>query len=1200
MNEIFDLIGSIFFGNNDPPPHVVYVSMTITRIAIWMIFCCGIAGHLGAQDFGATNLRFKSLSPDTGLQALDSLLVFPLSVKIWNAAGDTLLTKKGFHIAGRNIRFENTDSLPGKVLVSYRVFNPAWSQLRRLLDTTLLKPGTDLALGGVEYRPPESIGTLKEMRGLDYSGSFSRGFTLGNNQDLALNSNFNLQLSGRLGDDIEVVAAITDENLPLQPEGNTQTLREFDKIFIGLKRKNAQLIAGDYELKRPKGYFLNYLKKLQGATYSTESPLGKGTLQAQGSVALTRGKFARNTLPVQEGNQGPYRLSGNEGERFIIVLSGTEKVWIDGAQLNRGLESDYVIDYNRGEVTFTPTRLITKDSRVVVEFEYADQNYSRSIYAVNTAYQVKNWNAYFNLYNEQDSKTPAGNLSLSQAEKQALAEAGDDPSKAIVSSIEPLESGAPFRVSYQLKDTVDACGQTRQILVYAPNTGGTLYAAVFSFVGAGNGQYRLDNNALANDRVFRWVAPDSSNCMPMGEYEPVQQLPAPKSQRLMTMGLNHKLGDKGHIQAEMAWSQKDLNRFSSLDSRDDNGIGFFASGNRKFNLSKAQVKNKWSVDLAAGYEWIQANFNPLNPYRSPEFTRDWGLTGANGQLLVTQRVPEHLGRAEWSLIKQGIGTISYNYSAYSRDTAYRAAKHGLKFHLDWKGWQASGDGSLLNSDGNIGRTYFLRPKATLSKTFAKWKNLQIGYYGELEKNLKRTAGQTALLPASFGFDVYKLFINLPATEKLSLEAFYSKRLDYLPLLETFRNNSTADVWNVKGSWKPVKNVQWNNTMAFRRLAVADSIRSGKPANGVLLSRSELQFNFFKGAMRSTTVYELGSGQEPRQEFTFIKVAQGQGTHVWLDSLYNKDGVIQVFEMEPAPFQDRADYVKVFTVSSSYIRTNNAGVNQSLFLDPRAVWFNATGIKRFTSRFSFQSILTVTRKTLDQPGVDSWNPLQWSLADSSLVSLTAHNRNVLFFNRSDPNYDIQLGNSNNRNKIAQTLGSETRDNEEWFVRLRWNLSSALSANVAYTAGARKSTSTLFSGKDYNIRFGKVEPQLNYQPSRTFRSSLRLRYQVDDNSLEANAARAKQYDSGVEAVYSKAAQSSIRFQLSYIGVDFDGNAQSPVGFAILNGLQKGNNWLWNLGFERQLGKGIQLNISYEGRKTGAARVAHTGRAQVTALF
>ena len=66
--------------------------------------------------------------------------------------------------------------------------------------------------------------------GIQKSGTILRGFTVGTNKDFTVDSGLRLQLSGRLSDDIEIVAALTDENTPIQPEGNTETLEELDKV----------------------------------------------------------------------------------------------------------------------------------------------------------------------------------------------------------------------------------------------------------------------------------------------------------------------------------------------------------------------------------------------------------------------------------------------------------------------------------------------------------------------------------------------------------------------------------------------------------------------------------------------------------------------------------------------------------------------------------------------------------------------------------------------------------------------------------------------------------------------------------------------------------------------------------------------------------------------------------------------------------
>lgn len=1052
-------------------------------------------------------------------------------------------------------------------------------------DSLLYQDGSLRVMEPLRFTPFRAEDPLFSSRGIQYDGSFARGLSVGNSQDLVLNSNFDLRLNGQLGDGIEVLAALSDNSIPLQPEGNTQQLQEFDKIFIQLSKGGNTLIGGDFELSRPNSYFTNYFKKTQGVRVVNQVELNKGRrLTTAASAGGSRGKFSRIQLNTQEGNQGPYRLQGGSGERFIIILAGTEKIYLDGKLLVRGLEHDYIIDYNSGEITFTANRIITKDTRIIAEYEYSDQNYNRSIYTFETDYQAKKFAFHFNAYSEQDGKLSSGLTDLTTEDKQFLAELGDNTGQVLSSSIRLRPEGYdPNIVMYQL---IDSLGYPN-VLVRSSDPDSALYTAKFTLVGEGGGDY-IRIASESNGEVFAWVAPDSTGA-PTGNYAPLTRLVAPQQRQLFTVGSQFRLGAEGSFMTEVAMSKVDLNRFSTRDASDDYGYAITNSLEKTFFLERdSAARNGWQINTLLKHEALSKTFQPLNPYRPAEFVRDWNLTGlSEGQ--------EHWANATVTLQKPGRLALSYHYGGFFRRAVYRGQKNVVGIDYKHKGFSIKAVGDWLQSQVEDERIVFFRPNFDIAQYLDKGQLWQVGLYFEQEKNARRYLPADTLTPASFYYDLRRIYLRRMMGDHLNLELHYQKRFDYFGVGKDFLTGTEADDFSIKGRWSKRSSSMLDGTLTIRNLHIRRENTQVTEGGLNYVGKINHQFNLLEGALRTTTAYEIGSGQEPKRTFQYLKVDPGQGVYTFLDQ--NEDGIQQINEFEIAPFPEQAEYVRVTVLTNDFIATNNVTFNQSIGLEPRRI---LTDKKGFLARWSDQGSIRILRKNLQNAGISIWSPFKYSIADSALVSVSAQVRNVLYFNRSDPRYDVQYEWNDFRNRVILTTGYESKQLFRHILRSRFNFHQEFSGLLSLVNERNLQDSENFDNKDYEIQSYEFQPELTWQPSTSFRLTTKYTWADRRNQLSEGADKAVIHDVKSEATISSISTSSLRANISLVLIDYNGPRNGSLEFAMLEGLKDGTNWIWGVGYDRRLANNIRINISYDGRKSGSARVVHTARAQVSAFF
>ncbi len=1119
------------------------------------------------------NTRKKKVVAGSELIVLDTFTIYPLSFRA-SVRGVPLSTDE-YDLNISDKTFQLRKPIKDTLFIEYQVLPYDFGKKYQKRDTSIIYRVNKGDREKFLITEPNSYESIFGSSGLKKSGSISRGVSFGNNQNVSLNSSLNLELSGELAPNLKIMASVTDNNIPIQPEGNTSKLQEFDQVFIQIYNDKFKLIAGDYWLSKPQGYFLNYRKRGQGLNTEFVNKTKKGEWKNGISAGLSKGKYARQVVQGLEGNQGPYRMRGNENEPFIIMLSGTEKVYIDGRLLQRGQENDYVVNYNTSEITFTSKNIITKDVRIVVEFQYTDQSYARSLLTTSNAYSSDKLSVWFNAFSEQDAKNQTLQQSLSTEQKLKMASIGDSLQFAGTLSADSVG----FLENQNMYYKVDTLG-FNNVLVYSVNPKTAVYQAVFSQVGANKGNYVFDRfNALG--KIYKWVMPE--NGIPQGDYEPIRLLTTPKQKQMVTAGVNVKISPKVTLETEWGYSKNDINTFSTIDKANDEGYSNKSKISYKTPFGKDSIK-PWTWITSAETEFLSTHFAPIELFRTMEFDRDWntrgkGYTGSQLSIGASTGI-EHLSR----------GKINLDATNYIVGSDYNGQK--LAWNGRWKqnGFQADWTSSMLNSNHPQLVNKFLRYKLTMSQKIGK---IKIGYADDQEDN--RYRNDSILTNQSYGFYDYQFFIANADSAAFNYKVFYRERLDMRSDTTTFINVAKARNTGFDMSILSLKNQRLNIIVNYRELKINQPKYINQTPENTLLGRVDYDVNLCKGMVSWNTFYEIGSGLELKREFLYVKVNDGQGVYTWID--YNQDGIKDLNEFEVAQFVDQASYIRVFTPSNQYVNSYSNELNQGIFIKPEKLWSNKKGIRKSLALFSDQMRMRINRKTSSFDKLNGFNPFVINISDTALISTNYNFRNTLFFNRNSAIFGADLTYQDIRSKSLLATGFDARNQHSTELNLRWNPNKVILLEALLSQGSKQVKADYTIGRNYDLTFKSYKPSISYQPSTAVRYTVDSRY-VQKNALTGETTNIKELTFRLK--YNQTEKGSLQGSFSLLQIQFNGVSTSALGFEMLEALKPGRNNTWTLGYQRSVSKKIQISIQYSGRNSESSRTIHAGGMEVRAFF
>ncbi len=1000
--------------------------------------------------------------------------------------------------------------------------------------------------------------------GLTTSGSITRGITIGNNQNSVVNSNLDLKITGKISDKVSLRASIQDSNIPLRNGGYSQKLDEFDQIFIELFSDKWSLRAGDLFLENRKSRFLNFNKKVQGlsANFSFGTSENKTTVFA--SAAIVKGKYAKSNFTGQEGNQGPYKLLGQNGELYILVISGTENVFVNGILLKRGENKDYIIDYNAGEIKFTSLFPITSEMRIVIEYQYTDRNYTSFVTYTGAAHEGKNWSLGGYLYSETDLKNQSLQQNLSEEQAQILVHAGDNQSLMVAESAF-LDSYSENKTLYK-KTIVGSVSYFE----YSNVSTDVLYNVRFSLVGNNAGNYIL-SNASAIGKIYQYIAPIAG--ILQGNYEPIIKLIAPTKIQIATILGKFNPTEKTAVDFELGISNNDNNLFSSIDDNDNQGVA------GKINFKQRLFSKKMNIDAFGNYQFIQKNFRTIERLFAIEFNRDWNLTQffGNQSYLISGLdfiLPEN-------------GKFTYQFEKLDFSESFSGNRHVFEGFLKYKNVRFQNQGSYLKSDGTYSKSQFFRNQSQLRFHYNKnWIGLSLRIENNQEK-LKETNQFSGL---SQRFLEYGGSVGRGDSTKVFVELGYLNRVNDSLQSGFIKRVNQSNSYYIKSKLIQSDRRDLSIFVNYRTLQFQNPLTKNENS---LNSRLLYNDRFFDNFIQSTTSFETSSGSIAQQEFTYLEVAPGLGVYTWKD--YNGNGIQELQEFEVAPFQDQAKFVRVYLPNQIFIKTHQNRLSQSVIINP-INWQNKTGFKKICSYFYNQTSFLMERKILRNSDNFDLNPFRNS---SDVLGLNSSFRNSFFYNRGKQNHSVTYTFLNNKSKNLLSVGAlenKINSHQLQYVHLV-NNTWLFSLNSKLTKSATISEN--YATRNYNITGNEIQPKLGYLFTKNASLDVFYEFQKKENTI-GTFENLKQTRFGTSFSYISTKDFTTNGEFSLIDNKFVGDELSPVAFQMLEGLQAGKNLTWRLLLQKNLTKYLSLNINYQGRKSETSQTIHTGSVQLKAFF
>ncbi|MCX8112812.1 MAG: hypothetical protein N3E49_06425 [Bacteroidia bacterium] len=985
------------------------------------------------------------------------------------------------------------------------------------------------------------------------NGSLIRSLTVGTGQSATLNSAFRLSLEGKIAPDLFLIAALTDENLPFQTAA-TQSIADFDRVNIGLRWRRAQLLFGDLELRESRTHFANFYRNVLGV--ELRAPIDQHAVQV--AFAEAKGQFHTNSFMGQEGRQGPYPLTGKNGERFITILAGSEKVYLNGILMQRGQDRDYVIDYTVGEITFTPRVPITAATRIVVDFEYADRSYGRSFIWLRETWQGERLQGSVSYFRQADNFRRPLDFSLSPQEEAQLAALPPGSRQGLLSGVDtvPFEPG---EIRYEARDTV-INGLSLRYFQLSQDPQLAMYRVSFVFVGAGRGEYVREVTSL-NGNAFRWVGPGR------GDYIVGRVVPLPISVEVLS------LCHAWQGPARLSWEgEVDISRFS--DNRFARRTVQDVALRQTLRWQALSDRSPWQLRPELTFQYVGASYQNADRVYEREYGRLWNYND------LGVRRTERLVESRWVVSYKA----RYRLTPHVGWRSWGDSLRTLRSALLWEGLDSTrGLGGLylaeyIPSYTPLGSDRWIRQTGRVFFTLQKW---QVGSSIWTERRRCTFSDST-----NFRFYEYTPYVRYKGEKWLGQVSYQWRREWQRPPLGGEERGELlrfrAYMPQIELRYQSDK-LTFSTVSSYRIFEVGDTVFGLAPSR-TLLSQNSLRLRLTPWEIES--FYQLSAEQMPQRQILFVAVNPGQGTHEWRD--LNGDGLEQIEEFFPAVNPLLARYIRVQRATGRFIPAVAVNAAVSLRWQPQ-------------KRLKWLSYQLNTRLEQRQNAPDSrWMRYLPSLppADTTFLSWSFLHRQDLFLFRQARRGDQTFSFQYQLSQLVPFSGLQRQVQRQVSSRSRYNLSRQVGGEMVGTYTVKESLAPLQPDLTYAYQGVEVAPQLIHQPSGKWRTAAGLAYRRRwSNSPSTLNVQGVRFPIEQRWSWRAGALLNLRIEPAFY------RSATPIPplllLDLLEGMQIGRNLFTSLTLSFPISRYVELSLLYEGRYSSREPI-HSARMQARANF